>query len=51
MSFIMNMCHFDHLCTEMVGENLEIVPKSTTVDTNQVSPTLPFQDVKDYGMI
>ena len=39
MPFIMSivvMCH--HLSTEMVGENLQIMYKSTPTDTNPVYP-------------
>ena len=34
------MCHVDHLSAEMERENIQIVPKSTPRDINQVSPTI-----------
>ena len=35
---MVNMCQFHHLSTEMVDENLQIVPKSTPIDTKQAYP-------------
>ena len=43
MPFVMNMvimCHVDHLRTEMMGENLQIVPINLPIDINQDSPMI-----------
>ena len=43
--------HVHHLGTEMEGKNLQIVPKSTLINTNQVSATICFWKVKNYPLI
>ena len=42
MSYVINisiMKHVHHLGTEMEGENLQIVPKCTSIDTSPTYPT------------
>ena len=36
-----------HLSTEKDGENLKIMPKNTTIDTNYVYPITKSLDVKN----
>ena len=49
MPFVMNMvimCFIHHASTEMVGENLQPMLKSKTIDTNPAYPIKYLQDVK-----
>ena len=43
MSFVINMvmlCQVHHISTEKEGENLQIVAKSTSINTNNIYPII-----------